>query len=100
RRGEARRPIGCGVSGRKGAPRGDLSARVRRLDRVNGGDESAVRDVVAPFASVAGGLLPGLHAVQARFGYVDPAVVPVLADVFNLSVAEVHGVVSFYHDFR
>jgi formate dehydrogenase subunit gamma len=41
-----------------------------------------------------------LHDVQRHFGYVDAAWVPVIADELNLSRAEVHGVVSFYHDFR
>lgn len=44
--------------------------------------------------------MPILHDVQEELGYVDPAVVPVLADALNLSVAEVHGVVTFYRDFR
>jgi formate dehydrogenase subunit gamma len=47
-----------------------------------------------------GALLPILHALQAEFGYIDEAAVPIVADVLNLSRAEVHGVVSFYHDFR
>jgi formate dehydrogenase subunit gamma len=47
-----------------------------------------------------GGLLPALHAVQDRLGHVPSAGVQVLADVFNLSRAEVHGVVSYYHHFR
>ncbi|MGD9995832.1 MAG: NADH-ubiquinone oxidoreductase-F iron-sulfur binding region domain-containing protein, partial [Ilumatobacteraceae bacterium] len=51
-------------------------------------------------AAVPGGLMPALHAIQHELGYIDPAAVPVLAKAFNLSVAEVHGVVSFYADFR
>ena len=47
-----------------------------------------------------GALLPILHALQEEFGYVDPAAVPVIADVLNISQAEVHGVITFYHDFR
>ncbi|MEJ3654375.1 formate dehydrogenase subunit gamma [Actinomycetes bacterium KLBMP 9759] len=47
-----------------------------------------------------GALLPILHDIQAELGYVDPEVVPVLADALNLSIAEVHGVVTFYRDFR
>lgn len=45
-------------------------------------------------------LLPLLHAIQAEFGYVDDAIVPHVADALNLSRADVHGVVTFYHDFR
>ena len=44
--------------------------------------------------------MPALHAVMHRAGYIDPDLVPVLADTFNLSVAEVHGVITFYKDFR
>jgi formate dehydrogenase subunit gamma len=47
-----------------------------------------------------GALLPILHALQDEFGYVDKAAVPLIASALNLSHAEVHGVISFYHDFR
>jgi formate dehydrogenase subunit gamma len=45
-------------------------------------------------------LLEVLHAIQAALGYVPPAAVPVVAEGLNLSRAEVHGVVTFYHYFR
>jgi formate dehydrogenase subunit gamma len=45
-------------------------------------------------------LLPILHDVQREFGYVPQAALPVIANGLNLSRAEVHGVVSFYHDYR
>jgi formate dehydrogenase subunit gamma len=44
--------------------------------------------------------MPILHDLQAEFGYVDKAVVPIIADELNLSRADVYGVLSFYHDFR
>jgi formate dehydrogenase subunit gamma len=47
-----------------------------------------------------GPLLPVLHAVQAAFGHVPQEILPQIADALNISRAEVHGVVSFYHDFR
>ena len=47
-----------------------------------------------------GALLPVLHALQGDFGYIDPCAVPVIASRLNLSQAEVHGVIGFYHDFR
>jgi formate dehydrogenase subunit gamma len=59
-----------------------------------------VRAIVAAHAAERGPLIVILHAVCREFGYIDPAFVPVLADALNLSVAEVHGVVSFYKDFR
>ncbi len=45
-------------------------------------------------------LLPLLHAMQEDVGYIDDAWVPVIAKALNLSRADVHGVVTFYHDFR
>jgi len=57
------------------------------------------RDIVAAHADTDGALLPVLHALQAAFGCVPKEAVPVIAEVLNLTRAEVHGVVSFYHDF-
>lgn len=59
-----------------------------------------IRDVVAPLTGLEGPLLPMLHAIQGVWGHVPQAAVPVLADLLNLGRAEVHGVISFYHDFR
>ncbi|MCM0044006.1 MAG: formate dehydrogenase subunit gamma [Burkholderiaceae bacterium] len=47
-----------------------------------------------------GALLPILHAIQAEHGYVPSDAVPAIADRLNLSRAEVHGVLSYYHHFR
>ena len=55
---------------------------------------------IRELAHLPGALLPILHALQDEFGYVDKAAVPLIADALNLSHAEVHGVISFYHDFR
>ncbi len=63
-------------------------------------DADAVRELALSLTVQAGPLLPILHALQARFGYIDERAIPIVADVLNLSRAEVHGVVSFYHDFR
>jgi len=56
--------------------------------------------VVQEFKDQPGALINALHKLQAIFGYVDEAAMPMLAKLFNLSRAEVHGVTSFYHDFR
>jgi formate dehydrogenase subunit gamma len=56
--------------------------------------------VVQPFADQPGALIEALHKLQDTFGYVDEAAMPMLARLFNVSRAEVHGVTSFYHDFR
>jgi formate dehydrogenase subunit gamma len=45
-------------------------------------------------------LIDVLHFFQASFGYIDKELIPLLANFFNLSKTEVHGVISFYHDFR
>ena len=58
-----------------------------------------VADICAEHAALEGPLLPILHAVQAQFGCVDAEAERVIAKALNLSRAEVHGVVSFYHDF-
>lgn len=63
-------------------------------------DLGAVRAIAAEHRHLPGGLLPALHAVQDTLGHVPDEAVPVLAQSFNLSRAEVHGVVSFYHHFR
>lgn len=62
--------------------------------------ERHVRSAVAAHRADRGALLPILHDIQAEFGYIDPAAVPILAEELNLSRADVHGVISFYHDFR
>jgi formate dehydrogenase subunit gamma len=57
-------------------------------------------EIVGRYAGGEGALLPVLHAVQAAFGHVPDEAVPIVAKALNLSRADVHGVVSFYHDFR
>jgi formate dehydrogenase subunit gamma len=57
-------------------------------------------DILDEYAQVPGPLLLVLHAVQRRLGYVPQAAVPYIAERLNLSRAEVHGVLSFYHHFR
>jgi len=56
-------------------------------------------EILARHAHREGALLPILHDVQAAFGCVDAAAEAAIAKALNLSRAEVHGVVSFYHDF-
>ncbi|MFF3244525.1 formate dehydrogenase subunit gamma [Streptomyces sp. NPDC002870] len=62
--------------------------------------EHRVRSIVAEHRGDRGALLPVLHTVKEELGYVDPAVIPVLATELNLSRADVYGVVTFYEDFR
>lgn len=59
-----------------------------------------IAEIAAAHADREGPLLPVLHDVQAAFGCIDREAEAEIARALNLSRAEVHGVVSFYHDFR
>lgn len=63
-------------------------------------DADRARDIVAAHRDMPGAMLPILHALQEAFGYIDEKAEPIIADVLNVTRAEVHGVVTFYHDFR
>ncbi len=63
-------------------------------------DPESVRAIVARHAGREGPLLPILHDIQHEWGYIPAESVPLVAAALNLSRAEVHGVVTFYHDFR
>ena len=62
--------------------------------------EELIAGIAGRHAARPGGLLPALHAIQDELGYVPPEAVPAVAEAFNISRAEVHGVISFYHLFR
>jgi formate dehydrogenase subunit gamma len=63
-------------------------------------EEGLARDSIGEHAAEKGAMLPILHALQKKFGCIPEAAIPLVADALNLSRAEVHGVVTFYHDFR
>ncbi len=63
-------------------------------------DPAAAADIIAAHAGQDGATLPILHALQAAFGFVPRESQAMIAEALNLSRAEIHGVVSFYHDFR
>jgi formate dehydrogenase subunit gamma len=63
-------------------------------------DAEAAARIIERHRCQQGAALPILRALQEYFGYVDKAAVPLIAEALNLSKAEIHGVVSFYHDFR
>jgi formate dehydrogenase subunit gamma len=58
------------------------------------------RVIIEELRHLEGPMLPILHALQHEFGFIPEEVKPLLANELNLSRAEVHGVVTFYHDFR
>jgi len=63
-------------------------------------DDDRAKEIIDQFAGTEGAALPMLHALQAEFGYLPDAALLAVAQALNLSRAEIHGVVSFYHDFR
>jgi len=63
-------------------------------------ETQAIKALIEPLQSTPGATLPMLHAIQDSLGYVPDAAVPLIAETLNLSRAEVHGVVTFYHHYR
>jgi len=63
-------------------------------------ERSKVLEVIVQLRALPGALLPILHGVQDALGYVPPGAVTLIASELNLTRAEVHGVISFYHYFR
>jgi formate dehydrogenase subunit gamma len=57
-------------------------------------------EIISEYARLEGATLVILHALQEAFGYVPEPAIPMIAQVLNLSRAEIHGVFTFYHDFR
>ena len=67
---------------------------------VTAAEKEAILHIVGQHQGRPGPLIEILHAVQNRLGCVPPEAVPLIASALNLSRAEVHGVVTFYHHFR
>jgi len=63
-------------------------------------DEARGAEIIAEHGKLEGPTIVILHALQEAFGYVPEPAVPMIASELNLSRAEVHGVFTFYHDFR
>src|SRR6201987_5341683 len=63
-------------------------------------DAARGAEIIAEHTHLQGATLVILHALQAAFGYVPEPAIPMVASALNLSRAEVHGVFTFYHDFR
>jgi formate dehydrogenase subunit gamma len=63
-------------------------------------NEARARTIIAGFVAAEGAAMPILHALQAAFGCVPTEAQPLIAVALNISRAEVHGIVTFYHEFR
>lgn len=70
------------------------------MDATLTNQRESVQQALAAHAGQPGALLPVLHAVQAALGHVPADSVPAIAQALNLSRAEVHGVITYYHFFR
>jgi formate dehydrogenase subunit gamma len=70
------------------------------MEGQNRWDRARVESIARSLKDVPGALMPILRRVQDELGWVPPDSIPLIANILNLSRAEVHGVVSFYHDFR
>jgi formate dehydrogenase subunit gamma len=81
------------------SPRRVIPIKVERQSNLTAKEQSAVLEACMRLKALPGALLPILHAVQEALRYVPKDAVPLIAKELNLSVAEVHGVVSFYHYF-
>jgi len=70
------------------------------METLSPAERAVVQRIASDLKGRPGPLLEVLHAIQSALGYVPAAAVPVVAEELNLSRAEVHGVVTFYHYFR
>lgn len=70
------------------------------MARLDSWDAERAQAIILQYKAQEGATLPILHALQSEFGYVPELAVPMIAEALNLSRAEIHGVVTFYHDFR
>jgi len=68
-----------------------------RVDNLN---EQIILDIIYPLRDQPGALIPILHNIQLLMGFVPRTAVPLIARELNISRADVHGVISFYHYFR
>ncbi len=77
-----------------------MSADKTLADKLPADMVALVREIIATHRNLDGPALPILHAVQEALGYVPESAIPMIAEALNITRAEMHGVVTFYHDFR
>ncbi len=81
-------------------PRRVIPIKAERPSSLSVAERQLTLQACARLKALPGALLPILHAVQQGLGYVPNDAVPLIAGELNLSRAEIHGVISFYHFFR
>jgi formate dehydrogenase subunit gamma len=83
----------------KASQRRVIPIKLEQPSSLTADERSAVLDACARLKKLPGALLPILHAVQEALTFIPKDAVPLIAKELNLSIAEVHGVVTFYHYF-
>ncbi len=63
-------------------------------------NKGRAEEIIQAHRNTQGAALPILHGLQTEFGFVSEEAIPMIADALNLTRAEIHGIVTFYHDFR
>jgi len=84
----------------KPSPRPVIPIKIEPPSSLSAVERAAVESACQRLKELPGALLPIMHAVQEALGFVPHDAVPLIAQALNLSLAEVHGVLSFYHYFR
>ena len=77
-----------------------MQKQVRQSNARNGCNPSHLPSELTKFVDRVGGLMHALNWLKVEYGYVDSSWIPTIADTFNISQAEVKGMISFYHDFK
>jgi formate dehydrogenase subunit gamma len=81
-------------------PRRVIPSEPAPVSRLSTAERDRIESVCTALEHLPGALLPILHGIQDALGFISPDAIPLIAKRLNLSLAEVHGVVSFYHYFR
>ena len=77
-----------------------MQKKVRHNNAGRDTGPNAVLSELSKFADRVGGMMHALNWLKGEYGYIDSSWIPTIAEVFNISQAEVRGVISFYHDFK
>lgn len=77
-----------------------MQKRVRDSANERGTNPSDLHSKLTGFVDSVGGLMHALNWLKSEYGYVDSSWISTIAEIFNISQAEVRGVISFYHDFK
>ncbi|MCY3541048.1 MAG: NAD(P)H-dependent oxidoreductase subunit E [Gammaproteobacteria bacterium] len=77
-----------------------MQKKVRQSKAGRGTSPSDLLSEISKFVDRVGGLMHALNWLKGEYGYIDSSWLPTIAEVFNISQAEVRGVISFYHDFK